>query len=416
MHRVEPRGGERLEVLGAVAVLREREVRAPVLGAHRRVVDREVAHVQLVDRRVDVLGQRGRLGGAPGRRLVCRVLQVHGDRPGRVQGQRDGVGVRHRGRLDLAGRRHVDGHLVEVARVAHAGRAGPGPVRGPRQVGPGRGAGRRIGRRTGCPREQVDLLRRRRPDPVGRRAPAEGDAVGALAGVGGIQVVEDVGDLHPGGVEHPVEGVEDSHRDLALEDLGHLLRGLAVQAQGEVAGELGMGGDHRGGQPARVPGQRGGRATHDVLRVDAEATGGRPGQPPAQQGRVGSLGHHVSGPRDQVLADPDGPLLGQVGSSAGLDRLGGRDVGAEHVGDRHDHAVGRDGDRDVAAAGRTAGSVVLVPRESVGHLEVVGRRPGAGHWTRCRCRRRRGPGATAACSPGSSRPGSPARTGRTRAR
>ena len=125
VHRVEPRRCERLEVLGAVAVLREREVGTAVLGTDRGVVDREVAHVELVDRRVDVLLQHRRLRGPPERRLVCRVGQVHGHRPGRVQRQRDRVRVGDQGRLDLPGARHVDGHLVEVASVPHTRRAGP---------------------------------------------------------------------------------------------------------------------------------------------------------------------------------------------------------------------------------------------------------------------------------------------------
>ena len=118
---VESRGCQCLQMLGAVPVVREREIGAAVCNRDRRVVDREVAHVQLVDSLVDALFEYRTRVALPESRFQRRVVEIDGNRASGVQRQRDGVRVGDQVGLDLAGGGGKDDNLEEVSRASPLG-------------------------------------------------------------------------------------------------------------------------------------------------------------------------------------------------------------------------------------------------------------------------------------------------------
>ena len=118
VHGVDAGLGELLELGAARRVTGEGAVGAALGLRYGLVADREVAHVQLVDRTVDraLDDGRGRLGPLLGRDR--RVVEVDDHRARRVRGECDRVRVGDRVCLDRARRRSVD---VERPAVLVAG-------------------------------------------------------------------------------------------------------------------------------------------------------------------------------------------------------------------------------------------------------------------------------------------------------
>ena len=129
VHGVDAGLRELLQLRRARRVAREGAVGAPLLGRHGLVADREVAHVQLVDRPVDraLHDGRGRLGPLLGLQRV--VVEVHDHGASRVRRECDRVRVGDRVDLDLARGRRED---LDRPAVLVADR---GAVDAPRAVG-----------------------------------------------------------------------------------------------------------------------------------------------------------------------------------------------------------------------------------------------------------------------------------------
>ena len=139
VQRVEPAVGQAAQVAHAVAaVVGEGEVGAAVAGGHRLVGDREVAHVQLVDRRVLGLIELRLAQPVPAVWLV--LVEVDEQRAARVEAEPERVRVGDHVGDHLV--RHVDGHRVGVRRVA-ATTAGPRSARRRRARGAWRAGARR---------------------------------------------------------------------------------------------------------------------------------------------------------------------------------------------------------------------------------------------------------------------------------
>lgn len=279
----------------ARAVARERQVGAALVGRDGLVLDREVPHVQLVDRPVDVLLDHGRGRVRPQGGLRARVGQVDDDRVGRVRRERDRVRVRHGVLDDRAGRRRVHGDRVPVGGTRPAGlaRDAPHAVR----AALGLDALRRARRRTG-PQQQVHVLGGGRPQRERRDVAVPRDAqLGILRRVG-VQVVDDARDLHPGEGDRAGVG-RGQDPQLALQERGGV-RG--ADAQRGVACQRGERRRDVRRQARRVVGQRHGDAARDLAVDELKTARRRLVQRERQAGRIGV--HQVARPGERVGAHP----------------------------------------------------------------------------------------------------------------
>jgi hypothetical protein len=205
VHGVDAGLCELLQLSRARRVAREGAVGAALGLGHRLVGDREVPHVQLVDRPVDRTLDDGRRRLDPLRGLQRRVVEVddHGAR--RIRREGHGVRVGDRVRLDLARRRGVD---LDRPAVLVADRDA---VDAPRAVGRVelRRHERRVARGARLPALERHRPRGRRPEAhlrvVARHRRAErrrGERIG-------VEVVEHARHLHAG-----------ERRERAVESLG----------------------------------------------------------------------------------------------------------------------------------------------------------------------------------------------------
>jgi hypothetical protein len=352
VERIHPRPREVAQVTHAVAVpVGERQVGAAVRRGDRLVGDREVAHVQLVDRGVLRLAQ-GRLAQPrPAVRLQRPRLEVGEDRARGVRGERDRVRVGDRVGHDLVERGHVDLHLVAVRRVA-----------------PGRIAGRTPdavvaavhGDTRGRVQQDVDALGRRRPDRE-RRSPTPPHRSQRRAGGIRVERVEHAGDLDARALNQRAGGVEGRDHELAGEQ-ARSLRARSVRdlerREGSQMRELGT---HARRQAGGVERQRDRRAAGDRSVLHAEAAAG--GVVETERRRAGGRP-----PGDDAGAQPVRSLHGGERSRG----IVADDVRVVVVGERHRAA--RRGDRDVGSVRGTARAVVLIPRIVQCDLVVVAAR------------------------------------------
>ena len=208
------------------------------------VRDREVADVQLVDRRVGRLGERGLAQRAPAGGRERRVVEVDEHGALGVRGERERVRVGDDVGDDLVHARRVDLHPVGVRGVAPRALA-------PRR--PGAVAGAAHGDAP-VAEQEVDVLRGRRPHREPRPAAAPRRAQVAVGGAVAVELVEHAGQLDAGGGE-----------DLAV---------VAVRGHDELAGE------QRAGAPLRaardVERAVGGQVRELRAQAGAEAGGGEP--------------------------------------------------------------------------------------------------------------------------------------------
>ena len=210
----------------------------------------------------------------------------------------------------------------------------------------------------GRPDQQVDLLRRRRPEPEAS-APvlpvdARTSAPSRPAGRTGRRARRD---LHAGRVEQPIRS---SYCATATCPRRILPLGVVdVQPQRQVALQLGKLGDHGSGSPA------GSTAAADEPPIRSASTA----RPPSATSAAASGSARLVVPRDgvgrpgeQVRARPSAPWPGQVGQRPGSRGLDVRTCVAEDVGERARCAVRRARVNGMLAPfGTAAGAVVLVP-------------------------------------------------------
>ena len=171
-----------------------------------------------------------------------------------------------------------------------------------------------------------------------------------------VEIVEDAGDLHAGRADELARGVVGGHDQLAGEQLARRAPACVGQLERverrevrEVAGHRGV----DGGQRVRL-------AADDRAVLQLEPARGRGVQP------VGRGFRRV--PSEQPAAQPvRGLLPAEERRRAVADHVGGVVIGEGQL------SAGRV-ERDVGAAGRSAGPVVLVPRVVERHLVLE--RPG----------------------------------------
>ncbi len=226
VHGVDAGLGELRELLCSRRVASEGAIGAALRLWHGLVGDREVAHVQFVDRAVDraLDDRRGRLGPLLG--CEGRVVEVDDDRARRVRGEGDRVRVGHGVRLDGARGRCVDLERPAVLAV----RVDDVVADRPRAVGlvERRRDHRGLAGRPGRPHFERDVARGGRPQAQGRLVARPVDAEGHGCHGVGVEVVEHSGQLHAGEGGELVAGAL-RHRELLGEELLH--RG-AVDAGG----------------------------------------------------------------------------------------------------------------------------------------------------------------------------------------
>ena len=277
------------------------------------------------------------------------IAQVGEQRPPGVRRERDRVRIRHHVRRELAQRRHVNGHLERVLGAAPPLLAlgAPGTVVVAAH------------RHTLLVEQQRHVLGSRRPQRQARAAvPPRRTEVGVVRR--GVEVVEHARDLQAGRLHQRAGGVVFGHDELSREQAAGLRARLARQLQRLVGGQVRMARAHAGREPGLVQRQweRGPACDRPVL--DREAALGRRVQPVAE---AVALVRKV--PRDQAVPHPVGGAL----ASEDLRRVVGDHVGGVVIREG-DIAAGRL-ERDVGAARRAAGAVVLVPCPVDRHLVVV---------------------------------------------
>ena len=360
VHGRQPGARERGEVPGAGGVPCEREVRAALRGGHRLVGDREVAHVQLVDRPVHGVLDAGCGGVGPDRRPRARVRQVDDDRVRGVRRQRDRVRVRHGVLDDLARRRRVHRHRVPVGRTRPARLTGHAP----HAVGPARAWDplRRLAARTG-PEQEVDVLCGGGPQCERRHVAVPRDAEVGVRGRVGVQVVDDARGLHPRERRGTLVGRRE-HAQLPAQQLGRV---GGVHVQRGVPGERGEPGGHVGAEARRVVGQGQRVAAGDLTVGELEPTRARVVQREREVGRVDV--EEVTWPRERVGRDPVRACLSRAGQRWVLNGHG------EHLRrgvEREQHllALGRR-ELDVVTPRDPARAPAEVPGQVLGDLHLV---------------------------------------------
>jgi hypothetical protein len=310
----------------------ERGVLAAIRRRHRRVVDAEVAHVQLIEDDVLRCGQR-RLGHrVPARGLERRVVEIHEPAVLAVHVERHGVGVGddvvHNRAAPAAGcarRVDVDVEAVALAVPVGAG-AGGRPDAGRDVLGHGDrldrvGAAASRAAVAGRDDLQGDVARGGRPDGHGHILAGVG---GAQCAVVGVEVVQHARNLHAGGVGRELRragGHGKLHLQYVLEDRQELIADAVrlVVCQMRPLGLL------RRAETLRVVDQRDGVVVAlDQVAVEHDAAVERI----VEGGRVAGRLHI---PGDGVAVDPVGALLVQVarGHRPAQD---GQDVGVLRVG------------------------------------------------------------------------------------
>ena len=372
---VEPGGREPAQMLPPGALIGEREIAAPMLGRDRRVGDREVANVQLINGLIDAAGQPGRRRGAPLLRRPARIVEVEQDRAGRVDGEPHGIGVGNQIELHLPRARRIDGHLVEIPGTGPVGLAPSGPravaLAGHR--GAPAGFDRGVAGRTLWPGQQRHRLGCRGPEPDVGDPARPGHAVRRPRRLFAVEGVEHIGDLHAGGLDDAAHVVVQPHGNLAAQQrsrrVGHRRRGPHQQ----IARQLRVGADHLPGHPRRVEREivRRGPWAGQRLGVDDEPARGRRVQPPAPPRRVGRGRYGVAWPGEQPGRHPDGLGAGHRRGDRGLRRTHQELAGGEDVVEGDHRALVGNRERDIGTVLRATGAVVLRPAQAVGDLDVV---------------------------------------------
>ena len=344
---------------------REGLVGAAHLGRDGFVADREIAHVQFVDRLVDRAGNDRDLGGAPGLGLKgwIREVEQHGVRRAGSQAHR--VGVRHGVSDDRVLGRDVDGDLEAVGAVLPVRRSGnlPRAVRVARHgVARGIAAAARV-----IPQLQGDLRCRWCPQLHTRGAVIKGDADTGGASVARIQVIEHSRDLHAGEGDRRVIGNENLDRpgegvlDLAAVHTGDREGDVVLQVR--EARELLL------AQRTDV-GQRGHGhvGASDLAIGKAHAAGGVVGEDHCCVG-CGHGSEEVRGQHDRRRINPLGTQFTGAGGGR-ISHLDGQHVRGDVVGEGHVLTLlGTKG--DVVSPGLAVGPVVLGPAEAVRDLDLV---------------------------------------------
>ena len=210
--------GQCAQMAHAVAVgLGEGQVLAALGRRHAGVADREVAHLQLVDRHLGHAAQRGRPGCVgPAGGQGCGVVERADPGPLRVQAQADGVGVGHTlAHQALAGHQHVD--QVAVAAATQVGRRAAVPdatdlvtLQRPHGVGVGAVVGMQAHRhlpRGGCPQRKAGLALRRRCAAWAQRQAQRWQRAQALVPGRRVKLVQRRRVLHPRGLAHGAAAV-----------------------------------------------------------------------------------------------------------------------------------------------------------------------------------------------------------------
>ena len=245
MHGVQAGSSELAQVPHPVALpVGERQVGPPVRGGNGFVVDREVAHMQLIDRGVLRLGQR-RLGEpVPAGRLQRPVVEVGQHRALGVGGQGDRVRVGHPVHHHSSGGGRVDRDLEQVAGVAPAGQ----PSNAPHPVGVPPHRDPPLRRGTGRVQQQRDALRGGSPHRQRRPAPTPGRAEAALLRPA-VDVVQDAGQLDSGRGHQPAVRVERRDGDLTGQDRLNTAPHTGRHSKHLIGGQVRELPSHRGRQP-----------------------------------------------------------------------------------------------------------------------------------------------------------------------
>ena len=375
VHGVEPGSRQLGQMPGSRAVDPERAVGAAELFRHGVVGDREVAHVQFVDRPVHGLLDDRRLRFLPRRGAESLIGQVDEHRPGGVLRQGDRVRVGDLVHLDLPRRRREHRDLEDE------GCAGPvlGAGRGPRAVILARQRDAlRVGRVARRPDERVDVLRRGSPNRDRGPLLRPGDAERPVCGGIREEVVEHAGQLHARERSQAAEGVVGAgigagaglgHRQLGSEQPFHLCPVHTDRAQGHGPGQGRETRFLRVGEAGRVV-LEGDRVSAGHRSVDDRQAGGRRGvQRVTEPARVCVHGQQVTRPGECFFTHPVRALR----PGSGQRRVGHRDrenVGGQVVGEQGLLALGGR-ERQVRAVGHAVGAVVLVPAEVVRDLRLV---------------------------------------------
>ena len=236
---------------------------------------------------------------APARRAQRRIVEVDDHRSRRVRRERQrvrvGDGVGH----DRVHGGHVDIDIEQVAGsvpVASSGHRPDTVVIAPH-------LDQRVRRGAGRAHEQVDVLGRRCPHRQLGRAAVPRDPEVAVVGVV-VDVVEDAGDLHSGGVDEPSEVVVGRDRELTGQELFHVAGVVARQPERFVRGQVWPLLARVGRESVRVERERERVATEDRFLVDDQSTvrgGVQPEAPPARVRR--------EGPRRRARAPASAPSV-----------------------------------------------------------------------------------------------------------
>ena len=322
---------------------------------HRGVADREVTGVELVDRLRLGAGQPRLAQLVPAGRRDRPAVEVDEQAALGVRGQAHAVGVGDPVVLHRAGLGHVDLDLVEVVPVLPAAVARDRP-HARRRPAEGDGAQRRGVAAACCEDVHRHAARGGGPQGQGRGTPAPGRAEPAPAGPG-IDLVDDAGGLDAGGGDERTSHVERRDDELALEQPSHRAGRQPRQAQrieGRQVGEL----------PAQ--------AARQAVGVERQRQRGPADHLPAGEGHP-AVGRRVEpdGARLGVVAQVpcENPLREPVRTCFGAEgtrRVVSDHVGRVVVGERH--RATRRPQRDVGPAGRSTGTVVLVPAAVQRHL------------------------------------------------
>ena len=318
VHVGQSRRGQRRQMPHAVgAALGEGQVLATPRRGHGRVVDGEVAHVQLVDAQVRRrVHRRRRPTGVPAGRLGGAGVEVHHHALLPAQRHAPRVGIGHQ----LAHQSHALDehlHLVAIGRPLQAAGLAQLPDAG-RGIA-GHGLRRRAGQRGRADRRgqhQLDVLRGRGPDLEAGAAPGhDGAQVWHLVG-GRIEVVERAGDLGGRRVQHPAVGVDLRQHQLLLMQGGQARDVVRAHREDPAAGHVleapGRGLRHGAGEGVQRDEAVGAR--HRRAGGHGDLAGGRVVQPHAAAGAD-------AGPLDQRLVEPHRARIG-AGHLAQVRRCG----------------------------------------------------------------------------------------------
>ena len=260
VHVRDARQSQGRQVLHAIrALLRERRVGAALVRRNGGVGGAEVTHVQFVQHDVFGRGEIGLVQLVPAARLQLGVFERHDLAARAVARQRDRVGIGDDVGLDPVGGAHEDLGLVQVVLAVDAGRRcgeAPDAARGIERHGMSREArGVRVRKDA-----QAQLARGRRPHAKRRLSVLEARPERDRPGLGGIQVIENAGDLQRGGVD----ALDAAHRadgNLAFQALCGGRDRVGGQLECREVREVRKLRAQRGGQARRIVRERPGSAS-----------------------------------------------------------------------------------------------------------------------------------------------------------